>query len=391
MHKGLFFLACLFFSLSAQAAASKDWTMLVFLNGHNNLDGFGALNINQMETVGSTSKINVVVQWASTANGDTKRMLIKKDKDPNAVTSPVVEQLPAVNMGDWKNLVEFIRWGVEKYPAKRYMVVVWNHGSGWNLMNTGQFRPTDISYDDIFGYAITTPELGLAMDEAAKIMGHKVDIYASDACLMGMVEVAAEMQNSVSYFAGSEETEPGDGWPYDTFLKKWNQLPDATPEQVIKLLSMEYVNYYTTDGMNENVTFSGFDLSKLPSLVEAVRGLGQEIRGMDPGTRKSILDSMFSATSFSIEEYVDLLSFIENLELDYGLLSLRPSLDRVKQGIGDTVFVNEVSPRFMGVGGISMWLPASRGAFEIAAPKYDLLKFAPSSEWLQTLKYLHKK
>ena len=32
----------------------KEWTALLFLNGHNNLDEFGEMNLNQIEEVGSS-------------------------------------------------------------------------------------------------------------------------------------------------------------------------------------------------------------------------------------------------------------------------------------------------------------------------------------------------
>ena len=97
---------------TAAPHGQKEWTLLVYLNGHNNLDSFGALNINQMEQVGSTKDINVVVQWASEAVATTKRLYVKKDNDPNTVTSPVVQDMGKVDMGDWRNVVEFVRWGV---------------------------------------------------------------------------------------------------------------------------------------------------------------------------------------------------------------------------------------------------------------------------------------
>ncbi|MFZ9594816.1 MAG: hypothetical protein ACO3A2_01925, partial [Bdellovibrionia bacterium] len=68
----------------------KEWTFLTFMNGKNNLDSFGALNINQMEKVGSTDQINVVVQWASLKNKSVKRLFINQDQNPKKVTSHIL-------------------------------------------------------------------------------------------------------------------------------------------------------------------------------------------------------------------------------------------------------------------------------------------------------------
>ena len=56
-----------------KSKAEKEWTFLLYLNGNNNLDSFGKLNINQMEAAGSSDAVNLVVQWASLANRDTRR------------------------------------------------------------------------------------------------------------------------------------------------------------------------------------------------------------------------------------------------------------------------------------------------------------------------------
>ncbi len=249
----------------------KDWTFLVFLNGKNSLDSFGALDINEMEKVGSTDKINVLVQWASTSNHKTQRLYVQKDNDPNRVTSPVVQDMGSVDMGDWRSLVEFVQWGVANYPAKHYFIDVWDHGSGWHL-NSGGFSPRDISWDDDTGHFMTTKQLGQALAEAAKAIGHKVDLYGSDACLMGMAEVAGEMSNSVEFSVGSEETEPGEGWPYDGLLSRWSALPTASASDVAKILTTEYVKSYQggSQGKSE-VTFSAFDLSKLNKVSFAVK------------------------------------------------------------------------------------------------------------------------
>jgi len=75
---------------------------------------------------------------------------------------------------------------------------------------------------------ITTKQLGQALKESAAIIGHPVDVYGSDACLMAMAEVAHEMADSVNVYVGSQEVEPGAGWPYGDFLKLWTAKPTAT-------------------------------------------------------------------------------------------------------------------------------------------------------------------
>ena len=43
-----------------------------------------------------------------------------------------MQNLKETNTGDPKVLADFLQWGLTEYPAKRTMVVLWNHGSGWD-------------------------------------------------------------------------------------------------------------------------------------------------------------------------------------------------------------------------------------------------------------------
>src|SRR4029079_1837579 len=132
------------------AAPQKQWTFLIYLNGNNSLDEFGPMNLNQAETVGSTDQINIVVQWASESAGTVKRLLVKKDNDPKKVTSPIIQDMGKVDMGDYNSLVDFVKWGAANFPAQHYFIDVWDHGSGWHSKMRSEIT-RDISIDETTG------------------------------------------------------------------------------------------------------------------------------------------------------------------------------------------------------------------------------------------------
>lgn len=385
------------------AAPEKDWTLLVYLNGNNSLDSFGPANINQMETVGSTDKVNVVVQWASLARGTTQRLLIKQDNDLNNVTSPVVQDMGKVDMGDYKTLIEFVKWGAANYPAKHYFVDVWDHGGGWHLSSqvktkaTDFFariknKPMDISWDDGSGNFFTIPQLGLALKEAAKIIGHKVDVYASDACLMAMPEVSTEMADSVSIFAGSEETEPGAGWPYDAFLKAWNETQDSSAANVAKLLADLYVKSYEggESGTSE-VTFSVFDLSKTENLNRSIIALGASLSSLPTASKTTVATTIGNTQTFLYNDFGDLGDFIKNLEAAKIPEVKSDTLNSVKSAIGDFVLASHSTPgSYARATGISVWLPSSMDTLNTYWAKYSDLQFQQTTHWGDALKSLYK-
>lgn len=374
----------------------KDWTFLVYINGNNDLDAYGQFNINQMERVGSTEQVNVVVQWASTANQKTQRLFITQDRDNRKVTSPVMEGLGKVDMGDWHTLVSFIQWGVEHYPAKHYFIDVWDHGSGWHDLKlksySPNFNPMDISHDDHSKNMITTPQLGQAMSEAARIMGHKVDIYGSDACLMAMAEIASEMKNSVHYFIGSEEIEPGEGWPYDAILAEWNKKNSTSAEEVAKIVTNEYVKSYQGGGggsfnsYNE-VTFSAFNLEKTERMYSAVSALGAYLRRLDRSKQKKVVQAFARTQMFYHSDYRDFLDLFSQLEkLNLIELSKEVSLQGVKDAIHEYVIVNRVTTDYAQATGLSIWLPTKLSTYKSYSEYYSTLQFQHDTRWGDALR-----
>ena len=88
--------------------------------------------------------------------------------------------------------------GCKNLSAKKYAVVIWNHGSGWSKRR-GNNIPEGISYDDESGNHITTAQLTPAVAKNAGESGQKIDILAFDACLMQMLEVSYAVKNHVNY------------------------------------------------------------------------------------------------------------------------------------------------------------------------------------------------
>jgi len=377
----------------------KEWTFLTYLNGKNNLDSYGAFNINQMEKTGSTADINVLVQWASSDERTTRRLFVTKDNDTNTLSSLVAQDLgPNVDMGDAKSLVDFVRWGVANYPARHYFINIWNHGNGWHAMSLPGLgdsashlgiSPMDISWDEETGNHITTEDLGKAMAEAAKIIGHKVDIYGSDACLMAMAEVADEMSDSVAYFVGSEEVEPGTGWPYDTFMKRWGANGKASPADVSKFITEEYVKAYSAGGTygSSSITFSAFDLSKLAAFNGAVSELGKQVRKLDANGRKKVTQAISQSLNFTNWDYVDLLDWVNRIEgIDRRPILQKKITDGVKKTTQDLVIAGSGTGPYSKATGLAIWLPSDGYTLKRYIDRYNGLKFNQHTGWGEALK-----
>ena len=227
-----------------EQAGVANWTVMVYINAKNNLEQFGLLNVNQMEMVGSTDKVKIAVELGRMSTYDSsdggwkgeRRYIIQKDNDTNHISSPVLQEIAKADMGDWHHLVDFVNWAKKTAPAQHYMLIVWNHGSGWD--KSGGLKDNwlrGISYDDETGNHMSTPDLGNALAAIGKL-----DIYASDACLMQMAEVDYQIKDYTSYIVGSEQTEPGDGYTYNTILGPLVANPGMSALDLAKVTVKSY-------------------------------------------------------------------------------------------------------------------------------------------------------
>ena len=359
------FAAVALMSLSAKAAplAQKEWTFLLFLNGHNNLSSYGDMNIKDMERSGSNDQVNLVVEWGKADDAVTRRLLVERSTDPSRVTSPTVMELRDHDMGDYRNLVDFVKWGIDNYPAKHYFVAVWNHGSGWHLQDpalrgAGGISINDISFDDNTGNHITTEQLGFAMGEIKKYLGRNLDIYGSDACLMQMIEVAAEMKGTVDYFVGSQETEPGEGWPYGPWMQQWTAKPTMTPAQVSVLLSKEYLKAYNGGVYGtKSVTFSALDMSKLDAVIASSAKVAASLKNIPAADLKKIKSALYNVQDFyysDYKDYSDLLKVINGLPIKKDAAVLAQAQADVKAFVMST----DNSTSFAKATGLSIWFPS---------------------------------
>lgn len=387
-----FVITTLTFWVSAAPLAQKEWTFLLFLNGHNNLSSYGDMNIKDMEKSGSTDQVNLVVEWGQSGSNLTNRLLVQKSTDPSKVTSPIIMSLKDRDMGNYKNLVDFVKWGVDNFPAKRYFVAVWNHGSGWHFQKTDQKADQvgihDISYDDVTGNEITTEQLGVAMAEIKQYIGRNIDIYGSDACLMQMLEVATEMKSSVDYIVGSEETEPAEGWPYDTFMKKWTSAPSSTPAEVSILLSKEYLAAYSGGSYGtKKVTFSALDISKLDAVIQSAGAMAAHLTSMDAGAFDKVKNSLRTVQSYYYSDYKDYGDFLKTIEA----LPIKKDLQLLSKAQSDLkslVLTVDSSAGYSKSKGITVWLPSSLGSY---MDRYKGLEFDKLSGWSQFIEKAIKK
>lgn len=324
----------------------KRWTYMVYLGADNNLSISGVFDLIEMEMVGSDDNINIVVQaefshrWDEYGylqyigyQGDTLRLLVEKDNDPEGMNLAAGQSIGNVDMGSPGTLTDFIEWATEDYPAQHYALIMWDHGGGWRDSESAPRRGA-IS-DETSGSFMSLPDLGQGVRDA----GEFLDVINFDCCLMGMYEVAYEFNGLCDYFVASEETEPGDGDPYDTILAALQADPNMTPEQLSATIVEKYLDYYS--GGRENVTKVALDMSRMDDLHSKVIALSDAMTSEWNVVSSAVQVAQGSSQSYAYPANHDLYDFCQDLAGNLaGNPQTKAAANAVMQAVTDCVSAN---------------------------------------------------
>ncbi|MBC8102434.1 MAG: hypothetical protein H7Z41_07580 [Cytophagales bacterium] len=312
-----------------RALTPKKWTFLVYLNAANDLERFAANDTNQMEQIGSTNDVNIVLQYKriryfdpdldDTKNGDwtgTRRYYVTRDNDTEKINSPLLSQSSSIDMGRAQTLQEFVRWGVAAFPAERVCLVIWNHGAGWRSRSAGGSPITrGVSYDDVTGSAIDTIQIPGAIN-----IDRKWDIVAFDSSLMQMAEVAYEIRNQASFIVGSEESPPGDGYYYDRLMANLTGNPNQTTRAFASFIAQDTLAAYTANTGITNITHSALDAAQVGAIAPAMNALGTALTAAQTTWGSQIASARRSSESYGdnrggidYTQNKDLVDFLDKL------------------------------------------------------------------------------
>ncbi len=385
--------------ISAPRAADRelaDWTVMVYSNAKNDLEKYLIDDMNEMELVGSTGRMNVVVELGrmdgyDSSNGDwtgVRRYLVTKDSDMSRLASKKLADLGMVDMGDYRSLADFGKWAKQAYPARHYMLIIENHGSGWEKDARSRAITRGISYDEESGNHINTPQLAKALREIGK-----VDVFGTDACLMQMAEVVYEIKDSADYIVGSEETEPGDGYTYNMLLGPLAANPGMDALAAGKLAVNAYADHY--DGIRQAYTQSLVVPAKADKLLALTNAFAAAVMATK-NDQQAILYARRYAVNFSMDENRDLYDFTRLLVDKTGSAEVRRTGRELMSFLtGDLVAHNrgrDKAPNSYSEGkqytnakGIAAYFPESS-----PTSGYGDLAWAKASQWDEFMAWINR-
>ena len=351
----------------------KKWTIMHYSAADNDLKDYLVDDVDDMEIVGSTNNMNLVVQLDQ-GKGNSKRYYLETDSDPFAINSPVLADLGETNMSSGKTLEDFIESAMKDYPAEHYALIISDHGEGWK----GAIQ------DDSHDGWMTTPTIRKGIEAGLKKSGKKLDILGFDACLMGNTEVAYELKDTANIMVASQENEGLDGWPYTPLLssKALNSIEkslrsriDLSPKEFAKKVVEEAKEYpYTLP------TLAAIDLTQMDNIADKSDKFADAI--LKTNTDNEILKALTRET----EEFSGLRDQYHFAQLvseskDIKDNNLKKTAKGLMDSIKKAVIAEQHTASFPNAHGLTAEIPT----YGSVRSGYEELQFRKNTKWAEAM------
>jgi hypothetical protein len=364
------------------------WAVLVYMGADDpedtNLPLAAFRDIKEMQDVGSSQAVRVGVQM-DLGLFSPVRFVVGQDG-----TMERIEQLRESSAGHPRTLTSFLEWGVERFDAARYMLVLWGHGVGVGFQLEAPASLADVVFDADDGLEVR--ELAAVLRRFKRRQGRPLDVLGFDACYMSGIEVGYELRGLAECLVGAQTSTSFNGWPYTPILRTLKANPRQSASALAKAIASEVVASY---GRRANVTQTA--LAPVPAadaVAAAFQTLVEALKAVPPqGIEGRAIRRALKATSFlEARQFVDLVDLCKRVVAATRDPAVRRAAAQVVSGIRTGSPPLVISHRRRGsrvkrLNGVSIYLRSvratKRGEEDVDARmgRYRALAFVKDTGW----------
>lgn len=261
---------------------TAEWDVMIYLCGTDleSEGGMATANLEMIKKTVPSDNVNVLIETGGTREWKAKEKTgldIANDKIQRwsyGSEGFVLEaELENASMAKYTTLADFIRWSHTNYPAKKHLLVLWDHGGG---------SSKGLIVDELHDSAIMSLD---GLERALKAGGLHFDLIMTDTCLMASLETGQAVKAYADYLLASEEVLPGMGSNYAEWLQSLFDEPDSSPTRLgMNICNSTQVMYAELgdDSNLKGLTFSVIDLGKINAVEDAFEAYMKEVVELIP-------------------------------------------------------------------------------------------------------------
>jgi len=293
----------------------RKWTFIVYMAADNDLESAAIANFNELEAVQyGSSPVSILVLMDRTPNydmtngnwSDTRLFEIKTEPAglTAAMYSPRIDcpELglqtnveTELNMADSMVLSRLIDFAKRAFPAERYALIMWGHGTGWRggeSFNTENTMPKAAAFDDTNGQYMSLPSFGRA------VSGKGLSVIGFDTCYGAVLEMAYQIRDDAALFIGSEGEILSSGWNYSELFTDFLKKPDLSISDFGNSVQYQYSKRYA--GLSR-ATISQIRLPQIANLFAKFENFAGSIASSM--TTQAARNAVLSEVMHNVESY----------------------------------------------------------------------------------------
>ena len=352
-----FFLLSTVFTPSNYDAVAQsgipEWGFYVYMAGDNTLYNELTDDLNEMKMVGSNEDLDIVALTDMIGDNDSHLYhVLKHDLAEHSLNEVNETWEDELDMGNGDTLRDFLIWASGEFPAKRKILIIWNHGSGWEKVA-----------EDGNSF-LTVPEINNSLNEFREITDEPpFTLIGFDACLMGMFEIMYELKDHAKMVHGSEAYEPLEGWTYNNLLYKLDK--NLNDEKLAYHVVNDYVESYRNGSVytSYSVTASVISSNNLENLWNELDNFSSELNSILPIFKEEIEKSRGETQRFNQNpNYRDLYDLTVNVEKNIPVIAAKEAARNLRNCINQTVIFEDywIKPEKLNVdraNGMTIYFP----------------------------------
>jgi hypothetical protein len=362
-------------------AEEKDWTIMIYMAGDNNLSTDMSYALEQIKSVTKeTDKVNLFVSFDGFSlevptiycdftekNQDTPNYYRSfKITDKLISSKEKVEQNFNENSASINSVLNFVDWCVNKVEhkitdgttvkgrkANNYAMIFSGHSFGFqgqglfkdekanDTMSLDElklmFERITMTGDELEKAKVQNSKLGTdELGGTTEILGKKLAILGFDSCVMSMMEIGCQFREVAETMVASEGSIPNAGWSYAQVLGTLTKAGNISPKHVAADFVQEFIKQQSKFSLADiSVDMAAWDLSVLKDVETSFKSFVEKLNDcfvdVDSVTykqmRRILIQAHWQCQTYLFEQNIDLGDFcgllkkeIESLKTELGAL-----------------------------------------------------------------------
>lgn len=250
----------------AAAAPPAAWTVMAYLDGDSDLEPATQCYLRELLGGERRPQLRVVVQVNMWADDGSALALVRYCSDEAGSSRP--EEVPGADVEGPEGLANFVKWAIQRAPARRYALLIMGHGEPLGTLLSTARAGTEREL-------LTGKQIARALQNASEDPDPgELAVVFLDSCYSATLEVIWELREMAHCVVGPPGPMYSPGLPWGHILGHLRQQPETTGRGLAQVAVQAARTFWRSEP-DLPAALVAFDLHRLDLPIQALTRLSQ--------------------------------------------------------------------------------------------------------------------